>query len=63
MSYFRCGDPLDDFERLDREQTRLLEALPVCDICGEPIQEDHYYQINEENICPECLDHFKKWRD
>lgn len=61
MSYFRNGDPLDDFARLDREQARWLEQLPVCDVCGEPIQDDHYYQICGENICPDCLEHFKKY--
>lgn len=60
MSYFRNGDPLDDFARLDREQARWLEQLPVCDICDNHIQED-YYQINGENICPDCLEHFKKY--
>lgn len=61
MSYFRSGDPLDDFDRLDRAQAKQLEALPKCDICGEPIQDDHYYQINGDNVCPECLnDQFRK---
>lgn len=61
MSYFRTGDPLDDFARHDREQAQRLEQLPKCDICGEPIQDDHYYQINGDNVCPECLnDHFRK---
>ena len=61
MSYFRSGDPEDDFDRLDREQAKWLESLPKCGICGEPIQDEHYYQINSENVCPECLDiHFRK---
>lgn len=37
MSCFRSGDPLDDFDRLDREQAKLLAKLPVCDICDNPI--------------------------
>ena len=61
MSYFRMGDPLDDFNRLDREQRKWAETLPVCDICDEAIQSDHYYQISCENICPDCLEHFKKY--
>ena len=60
MSYFRCGDPLADFARHDREQAEWLETLPVCDICGEPIQAEHYYQINGDNICPDCLEDCKK---
>lgn len=64
MSYFRSGDPLDDFHRLDRERAEFEAKLPKCDICGQPIQDDQYYQINGDNICPECLDnHFRKEND
>ena len=64
MSYFRTGDPLEDFNRLDREQAEYLESLPVCSICGEPIQDEHLYLINDEFVCPECLDsEFRKNTD
>ena len=56
MSYFRSGDPLDDFNRYDREQTKRLTQLPVCSICGDPIQDEHLYLINDEFVCPECLE-------
>jgi formylmethanofuran dehydrogenase subunit E len=55
MSYFRTGDPLDDFNRLDREQAQYLESFPVCERCGKPIQDEHLYLINDEFVCPECL--------
>lgn len=61
MSYFRSGDPLDDFHRWDREQEEDLKKLPVCDICNHPIQDDHFYQINGDNVCPGCLENeFRK---
>lgn len=61
MSYFRCGDPEDDFNRLDREQAKRLSELPACDICDQPIQDEHYYLINGDNVCISCLnDHFRK---
>ena len=61
MSYFRKGDPLDDFARHDREQAQWLEKLPKCSFCGEPIQDEHYYEINGDNVCPGCLDNeFRK---
>lgn len=60
MSYFRCGDPLADFARHDREQAQWEKSLPKCDVCGEPIQ-DYYYEIDGEIICQECLDdNFRK---
>lgn len=38
-------------ERLARE----LEKLPKCDCCGEPIQDDYFYNIDGTFICEECL--------
>ena len=50
------GDPLADFDRWDAEQQRKMDKLPVCADCGEPVQDDYYYLINDEVICPNCLD-------
>lgn len=49
-------DPIRDFEMHDAEQTRRLERLPVCVECGEHIQSEEYYMINDEPMCRECLD-------
>lgn len=49
-------NPLADFASWDAEQTAKLERLPVCADCGEPVQDDHYYLINDEVICPDCLE-------
>ena len=39
-----------------------LEKLPKCTECDEPIQDDCYYEINGECVCPECLDNnHKHW--
>lgn len=54
-------DPLLDFDRHDRQQAEELAKLPICDCCGEPIQDDFCYEINGEYICEDCLDmHFRK---
>lgn len=54
-------DPLSDFDRYDRQQEEWLNSLPVCDCCGEPIQDDFCYGINGDLICEDCLDmHFRK---
>lgn len=61
MSFFRSGDPDDDFNRLDQKQAKQLAQLPKCDICDQPIQDDHFYLINGDNVCPECLNNeFRK---
>lgn len=54
-------DPISDFERHDAEQQAKLDKLPRCSICDVPIQDDYYYEINDECICEECLnDNFRK---
>lgn len=54
-------NPLADFNAWDMEQTRQLARLPVCDYCRHEIQDDFYFEINEEIVCEECLTrHFRK---
>ena len=54
--FYRTDDPLADFDQYDTECQERLDKLPKCADCGEPIQDDHYYLINGENICPDCLE-------
>ena len=49
-------DPVRDFERHDREQARRLARLPLCQICGEPIQQEFAVRINYAWFCDRCLD-------
>lgn len=56
------NDPVADFERYDAQQEAKLVRLPRCSECGEPIQSDECYEINDELICPECLkNNHRKW--
>ena len=48
-------DNYDIWEAHDREQEQNLAELPVCEICGQPIQGEHLYLINDEFVCHECL--------
>lgn len=48
-------DNYDLWEAHDREQAEELEKLPVCDCCGERIQDEYYYEIDGEILCEECL--------
>lgn len=57
-------DSYDLLEAHDREQERQLERLPVCEICGKHIQDEHLYLINDEFVCQKCLDRdYKKQTD
>ena len=49
-------DPIADFDQWDREQNEWLEKRPICADCDEPIQDDHYFDINGEAICPDCME-------
>lgn len=59
MSYFRSGDPLEDFDRLDRQQARWLSKRPQCSECGEHIQDEKAYYINGEFICNNCISNYE----
>lgn len=50
----RTDDPHRDFDRWDAEQCEKLSKRPVCEYCGEHIQDDHYYYV-DRIICEECL--------
>lgn len=55
MSYFRKGDPLDDFARQDMEQARYEARLPVCEDCNSRITDDDYYEVDGEILCEKCM--------
>ena len=52
-------DLYDLWETYDDNQNRLLKELPICADCGEYVQDDHYYLINGEVICPECIEAYR----
>lgn len=55
------ADNYDRFAAHDAEQERLLDKLPRCCECDEPIQDDYLYEINGEYICESCLkDNYRK---
>lgn len=61
---YPTADPIADFNRWERERQRELKKLPKCYECGEPIQDDVCYEINDELICPKCLkDNHRKFTD
>lgn len=41
-----------------------LADRPVCDYCEDHIQDDHFFAINGETICPDCMEaHFRRELD
>lgn len=49
------SDNYDKWVEHEAEQQRRLEMLPQCETCGEHIQDDYYFEINDAVICWECL--------
>jgi RNA polymerase-binding transcription factor DksA len=59
MSYFRHGDPLDDFDSLDRQESKV--NYPICCHCGEPIEDRKLFDIEGNLYHTECArDEFLK---
>ena len=59
--FFRSDDPIADHGAYEEELARLEEQVPVCGYCNRPVMDDHYYEINDEPVCAECLEqHFKR---
>lgn len=52
---FFTDDPVADFSRHDAEQEAELELLPICSECGERIQDEHCFVINDMPIHESCM--------
>lgn len=51
------ADPLEDFDRYDRECAKEEARYPVCDICGDRILDEFYYMVGGIKFhlaCAEC---------
>ena len=61
MAWFYSDDPVADAERYQAALDKEEEALPRCSICDEPVKDDYFYLINDEVVCPDCLEyHYRK---
>lgn len=53
---YHSDDPDRDFDRYDEDYAKWLSELPVCQICGERIQDDSAFCINDEWFHRNCLE-------
>lgn len=64
MPILNSNDPADAWDIYCAEQQKKLDKLPHCADCGEPIQADRFYLINDEPICQDCLEsNYMKWTE
>ena len=48
-------DNYDLFESHDTEQAKQMDKLPECEYCGEKIQDEYAYYIDDCWICEDCM--------
>ena len=53
--YFRTDDPLRDFARYDAMMADREAKLPQCEDCGNPINDDIYFNVEGEFLCEKCM--------
>lgn len=54
-------DNYDLWEANDRKQAHRIAHLPVCDFCGEAIQQEKALKIMGLWICDECINNNMEW--
>ena len=53
-------DNYDQWEARDRDQTKWLNSLPVCQRCGDAIQQERAVCIDGFWYCDDCIEAYKK---
>lgn len=38
-----------------------MERLPICCECGQRIEDEFCYEINDEILCETCMEQYKKF--
>ena len=62
---YRTDNPARDYDRYAARMQQALDCLPRCFECGEAIQTDEYYELDDgKYLCPACLDeNHKRWTE
>ena len=55
MSRFYTDDPARDADMHDMEQERKRMRRPLCEVCGEHIQDETGINIHGHWICEKCI--------
>ena len=58
------GDYIPDYNDLydayEAKQERLIDRLPKCAWCGEPIMDDYLYDFDGDTVCEACVNDMRK---
>ena len=61
--FTRTDDPIADYENFSAQQEKELGKLPQCSECGNHIQEETAFLINDELICESCMNEHRVYVD
>lgn len=59
MAYGIELDPDTDLANYEEEKEEWLYRLPRCCDCGEPIQDEDMYIIENDIYCPRCIERMR----
>lgn len=60
--FIRSDDPARDADLYYADLERELAKRPRCTDCGEPIQDEVYYEFDGKSYCPDCLgEHHRRY--
>ena len=57
------SEPYEEAYIRDLKAEELLMQRPVCDECGNHIQDEYYFQLGDKKICPKCIEDFLVYID
>ena len=60
---YRTDDPVRDFESYQRDLDECIERYPICECCGEHIQDEQLYYIDGRYFCEECIEDCHRYTD
>lgn len=52
---YRSTDPVLDAERYAADCEEQAEKYPTCDICGNIITDETFYEVSGEILCESCM--------
>lgn len=57
-------DPPRDYAQWDADRHRKLSRRPKCNDCDEYIESDHYFEVEGDLLCLDCMnDRYRKSTD
>ena len=56
-------DNLGLYEAYEAKQEKKLAKKPICDCCGDYIQQEHAFHFKGMWICDDCLENERDWTE